>query len=206
MAGAVAHGTSLHADPSACATSHGTPPVLPHAVMVYWMAGFTSSAGAFFMYTAVLLASGLVFGAMFIVLAALCPTLQVAGGLSGESWFVGQEGAFPPEAAGCLSGAGCRTQHGRRGAWRSCAHARMLWVHPRLSRLPTTAAGTATPPSPCMPLAHNPLLAQASSSCSSSCCPALPSCASPSPAGGSGGCFAQCCRRSDALQQCGLHA
>jgi ABC-type multidrug transport system permease subunit len=51
--------------------------------MVYWMAGFTASAGAFFMYTALLLVSGLVFGAMFIVLAALCPTLQVAGGLSG---------------------------------------------------------------------------------------------------------------------------
>lgn len=51
--------------------------------MVYWMAGFTPLAGSFFMYTALLLLSGLVFGAMFIVLAALCPTLQVAGGLSG---------------------------------------------------------------------------------------------------------------------------
>lgn len=53
------------------------------AVMVYWMAGLTPLAGSFFMYTALLLLSGLVFGAMFIVLAALCPTLQVAGGLSG---------------------------------------------------------------------------------------------------------------------------
>lgn len=52
--------------------------------MVYWMAGFAPLAGSFFMYTALLLLSGLVFGAMFIVLAALCPTLQVAGGLSGE--------------------------------------------------------------------------------------------------------------------------
>lgn len=53
------------------------------SVMVYWMAGFAPLAGSFFMYTALLLLSGLVFGAMFIVLAALCPTLQVAGGLSG---------------------------------------------------------------------------------------------------------------------------
>lgn len=51
--------------------------------MVYFISGFTTSAGAFFMYTAVLLLSGLVFGALFIVLAALTPTLQVAGGLSG---------------------------------------------------------------------------------------------------------------------------
>ena len=35
------------------------------------------------MYSALLLLSGLVFGAMFIILAALTPTLQVAGGLSG---------------------------------------------------------------------------------------------------------------------------
>ena len=35
------------------------------------------------MYSALLLLSGLVFGAMFIILAALTPPLQVAGGLSG---------------------------------------------------------------------------------------------------------------------------
>ena len=51
--------------------------------MVYFLAGYTYSAGAFFAYTATLLLSGLVFGAMFIVLSALTPTLQVAGGLAG---------------------------------------------------------------------------------------------------------------------------
>ena len=51
--------------------------------MVYFIDGYTYSAGAFFMYTALLLLSGLVFGALFIVLAALTPTLQVAGGLCG---------------------------------------------------------------------------------------------------------------------------
>lgn len=35
------------------------------------------------MYLFTLLGAGLVFSAMFIVLAALTPTLQVAGGLSG---------------------------------------------------------------------------------------------------------------------------
>ncbi|KAL4448626.1 hypothetical protein ABPG75_005845 [Micractinium tetrahymenae] len=53
------------------------------SVLVYFLAGFTYAAAPFFMFTLLLLLAGLVFGLLFVVLAALTPTLQVAGGLSG---------------------------------------------------------------------------------------------------------------------------
>ncbi|PSC75525.1 pleiotropic drug resistance 5-like isoform A [Micractinium conductrix] len=53
------------------------------SILVYFTAGLATTAGGFFMFWAQLLGSGLVFGAMFIALAAILPTLQVTGGLAG---------------------------------------------------------------------------------------------------------------------------
>ena len=54
-----------------------------YSILVYFLAGFTYAAGPFFMFVALALLVALVAGSLFILLAALTPSLQVAGGLSG---------------------------------------------------------------------------------------------------------------------------
>ena len=70
------------------------------SLLVYWMVGFAPEAGRFFMFTAQLAIAGLDFGALFVLLAAMTPSLQVAGGLSGGYWYcAGREGLLNLQCA-----------------------------------------------------------------------------------------------------------
>ena len=94
------------------AANRSPSPAAPaRAVLVYFTAGFTYAAAPFFVYCLTLLAAGLVFGGLFIALAAVTPTLQITGGLAGTGGAAGAGGgrrAAGGQPAAGAAGSGCR--------------------------------------------------------------------------------------------------